>query len=205
VTTTPKNRAANPPSPLANNAIAALLEAVAGAEDVADPDDFALALLTTLEALLATLEELPAALALDDVVVVTVLFATTTVPVTVLDILTGPGPISKLVVNKDVVVGCAVAVAVVVDRPALNWAHRASPMDSTAASCVAGQEARRQGPTMAAMEAWVGPHWQASSVGAQLVDVFVSLMGGCYSSDFDSPGFGDGGREAGCRTGWFAA
>jgi hypothetical protein len=61
----------------------------------------------------------------------------------------------------------AVPVAAVVFTVRLYWAHRAYPMDATARSSVAGQEARRQDSTMELMAVWVGPHWQAWSDSAQ--------------------------------------
>ncbi len=101
--------------PLANRAIAALLEAVAGADDVDEPDDCALALeaeeaLEADDALPAALEPVVGAV----VVVIAVLLGTTLVVVRV----TGPLPMGKLLdeppaVDVTVAVGAVVVVFIV--------------------------------------------------------------------------------------------
>jgi hypothetical protein len=65
------------------------------------------------------------------------------------------------------VVGGAVFVAVADDSAALYFEHRATPAVSATPSKLAGQDAMRQDATMPPMTLCVGPHWQATSVGAQ--------------------------------------
>jgi hypothetical protein len=143
---------------------------------VLDPDEATLTLVATDDALLAADDTLPALvdtlLVLLDTPVFNVARAvvdsvppvTGPEPVIVVVRLTGPGPIGKV----ETLIGPTVPVPVAaVVFMALYWAHKAFPMDCMTPISLAGQEARRQVATMAPMEAWVGPHWQAWSDSAQ--------------------------------------
>jgi hypothetical protein len=140
---------------------------------VLDPDEAALTLLATDDALLAADDTLLALLDVPEfsdagaVVVDTVPPDTDPEPVFVVVRLTGPGPIGKVVTLIGPTVAVEVAAVVFAVRPALNWAHKAFPMDSMMGISLAGQADTRQVTTMRPMEALVGPHWQAWSDSAQ--------------------------------------
>jgi hypothetical protein len=95
----------------------------------------------------------------------------------------GPTAVDDSLVTTAVAVGVAVAgtlmpaVVTVADRAALYWEHSEEPTLMTTGSSDAGQ-APMQAITSGVILACAGPHWQATSDGAQPAPVTADEMQG---------------------------